>query len=113
MLSVMPSAWIIAKDMSMEKGIARATKKELRKPRKRKSTEITRSRPVRMLFSSSETMLRMSLDWLRVTESSTPSGNNGLAYSSRAKTRSVSSMIFSPVRFLTARVTLGLPLRRA
>ena len=67
--------------ISIESGIATATKSELRNPRKAMSTTTTRISPARMLFSSSETMLRMSFDWSATSVTWTPAGRRSCSLS--------------------------------
>jgi hypothetical protein len=62
MFRVTPSSCSTKKDRSMEKGMARDTKKELRRPRKSRVTPRTSRKPENMLFSRSLTMSLISLE---------------------------------------------------
>ena len=62
MLRVTPINPKIVNDKNMDNGIAIPTNKALRNPRKNYSTVITSMIPKIMLFSKSETMVRVSFD---------------------------------------------------
>ena len=112
MFRVMPSTRSTMKVISIEKGMAAPTKSELVKPRKNSSTATTRIRPLMMLFSSSPTMLRMSVDWSPTIVTATPAGIRSARSTSRRFTSSTISMTFSPLRFFTERITASWPLTR-
>ncbi len=105
MLSVTPDSWTAAKASSIENGIATPTNRALRSLRANISTAITSTRPERMLFSRSRTMMRMSLLWSPRIVAATPAGQRFRVASTRARTASATSMMLAPCRFCTARAT--------
>ena len=112
MFSVMPRACSTMKLMSMDMGMATATKDALRVPMANSSTASTRIRPVMMLFSRSATMSLTNslLSWRTVYV--VPAGSVGSASASTARTSREMRTMFSPARFLTRRVTHAVPLMR-
>ena len=61
-LSVYPMADNIMNDMNIDMGIAKPTKRALRKPRKNMSTVTTSKIPKMMLFTRSSTWFRVLLE---------------------------------------------------
>ena len=92
--------------------MASATKKPLARPMKMHTIPKTRTSPLRMLFTSSSTLSRISVDWSMVTVISTPSGRPGRALAMTRLTFSVIVMTLSPDRFLIFSVTAGRPSTR-
>ena len=79
--------------------MARATKMAERPPIKRKITATTNINPERMLFSRSATIRRTSLLMSLVRSILRLGGNRGFISLTMALTWSVTSTMFSPLRF--------------
>ena len=100
------------KEMSIENGMARLTRIALRKPIDRKMTSRTRARPERMLFSRSAIITSISRDLSRTLVTSVPCGQPGCSCLRISSTSLLMVMMFSPERFLIARLTASRPFRR-
>ncbi len=112
MFSVVSVAYITLNVISIDTGIARATMTALRKPRKTKMTISTRISPLRMLFSRSETISRISCDWSMVTFISMPGSRRSSYWPAIRRTSSAIWMTFSPARFVMLSVTASWPFTR-
>ena len=84
-----------------------------RSPRAATTMIITRRIALVTLFSRSLSMVRMSSDRSCENRTSTPGGQWTRSASTARRTALVVSMMFSPVRFETSRLSAGLPLTRA
>jgi len=87
MFSVYPSAWSTERVISIENGMASATKTELSSPIVKKSTTITSSRPLIMLLFRSVSIRLITRDSSKATEIPTPAGTRARASASTARTR--------------------------
>ena len=113
MLSVIPRACRIIKVRNMEKGMDRPTKMAFRAPITNNSTTTTRMSPEMILFSRSETIIRMSLDLSISFVMVVPTGQVGFRAFRTSSSRSVMARTFSPARFFTMILTAVRPSSRA
>ena len=96
-----------------EPGIAIPTRNPERSPSAATTMIITRRIALVTLFSRSLSMVRMSPERSCENWTSTPGGQCVRSASTVRRTASVVSMMFSPVRFETSRLSAGWPLTRA
>ena len=99
--SVWPMTEKTKKLRNIESGIASPTSVALRTPRKNRSTATTKRMPAIMLFSRSLTRISTCSDWSPVSTYSVPFGRSKPSITSSAPF--TTSMMFSPVDFLTFR----------
>ena len=92
--------------------MARLTSTALRNPRANKSTPMTSSRPVMILFSRSASIRRTSLALSISLVIWVPRGQVDSWRSINWSILSVMAMMFSPTRFLTVMLTASRPFRR-
>ena len=92
--------------MNMENGMAMLTSMALRTPMTKNRTTTTRIRPVMMLFSRSETIMRMSLAWSISLVISVPAGQVWRLASIILVTSDMITRIFSPAIQLAFGVSL-------
>ena len=86
MFMVMPTSCKILNDSSIDRGMARPTKKALRTPMKNNSTSTTKSNPKMMLFSRLSTIALIHSDWSEVNLITVPGGNPGCTRSITRRT---------------------------
>ena len=78
----------------MEDGIAIATKPELARPRKKRSTPTIRISPETMLFSRLDTIIAMSSELSEVNSTFVVGGNSGIMVATTSRTSWDVAMMF-------------------
>ena len=96
-----------------EPGMAMPTKPAERKPRAAMMITMTSRMALVTLFCRSLSMVRMRRDSSLEKLTVTPSGQSAVSAATTARTFSLVSMMFSPMRLETSMASAGLPFRRA
>ena len=113
MLTVSPRVASTRIPVRKEPGIAIPTRNPERSPSAATTMTSTSRIALVTLFSRSLSMVRMSSDRSCENRTSTPGGQWARSASTARRTALVVSMMFSPTRFDTSRLSAGLPLTRA
>ncbi len=112
MLTVIPSPESVRKPRRIEVGIAMPTRSAERKPSAATITIITRTMAVAMDASKLPNTSKMNEDWSSRKSILTVDGQSDVASATTARTASLFSMMFSPMRLTTLMVIAGAPLTR-
>ena len=107
-LRVYPKKDISIKDINMDIGMAKPTKRALRKPKKNIKTVTTSNTPKMMLLTKSLTWLRVMLDWSLDTATDKSEGKYfSLVVSTIRLISCEASIKFFPPLLLTSKSTAG------